>query len=96
MKDSTERGKIPLDMLHLRNPSNRETKISLYLAVHIQIEISVWTEIWICTEEFEFLDLVDFMGVALSVESVVACSIKIRQVHILKSQLDSYFIYSVE
>jgi len=27
--------------------------------------------IWICTEEFEFLDLVDFWGVAFSVESVM-------------------------
>jgi len=28
--------------------------------------------IWICTEEWEFLDLVNFGGVAISVESVIA------------------------
>ena len=50
------------------NPPDRETQISRYLAVQIHIEI--FGLIWIFTEEFEFLDLMDFGGVAFSVESV--------------------------
>ena len=50
------------------NPPDRETQISRYLAIQIHIEI--FGLIWIFTEEFEFLDLMDFGGVAFSVESV--------------------------
>jgi len=58
-----------LKMLHPRNPPNRETQISWLLAVQIQI----WDfgSIWICSEEFEVLDLEYFGGVAFLVETAI-------------------------
>ena len=55
---------FPMKMQHFRNPPNRETQIPRYLAIQIQIGI------WICTEEFEFLDSVDFGGAVFSVQTV--------------------------
>jgi len=47
---------FPLKLLHPRNPPNPKTQIARYLA----IKNSYWDFglIWICTKEFEFLDLV--------------------------------------
>ena len=53
-------------MLHPRNPPDPKNQIPRYLAVQIQIEILF------STGDFEVLDLVDFRGVAFSVESVIA------------------------
>ena len=56
---------FPLKFLPPRNPPNPETQISRYLAEQIQIEI------FVCTEQFEILELVDFGVVAFSVEAVI-------------------------
>ena len=55
---------FPLKMLHSRNLPNRETQFTRYLVVQK-------IRIWIRTQEFEFLEMVDFGGVALSVASVI-------------------------
>ena len=59
MTVSTEKAKSPKSTIS-------ETQIPRYLAVQIQIEI------FVCTEKFEFLDLVVFGGVAISAESVIS------------------------
>jgi len=60
--------RIPLKMPHLRNPPNRETQISRYkLKLHRHLTLNLYWD----PEESEFLDLVDFGGVAFSVENVV-------------------------
>jgi len=56
-------------MLRPRNPPNAKTQIPQYLAE--QKSNSDFGLIWICTEEFEFLDLVDFRCVAFSVKIVI-------------------------
>jgi len=50
-----------------KNPPNRETQVPQYLAVQIQIEILL--EFECVPRHFEFFDLVDFGGVAFSVET---------------------------
>jgi len=57
-------------MLHPQNPLNREIQISRYLAVQIQL----WDfglGFGLGTVEFEFLVIVDFGGVAFSVQIVI-------------------------
>jgi len=46
----------------------RETQIPEYLGINSNYDFGL---IWVCTEKFEFLDLVDFGGVAFSVEFIV-------------------------
>ena len=56
--------RFEMKFLPPRNPPHRETQISRYLAV----QIPIWDcgLIWICTEEFEGLDLGDCRGVIFS------------------------------
>jgi len=56
-------------MLPPRNPPSRESQIPRYLVVQIQIDMLA-IFIWICSEEFELVDLMDFGVVAFSVEYV--------------------------
>ena len=56
-------------MLHPLDPPNRETQISRYLVVQIQIEILISCEF--VPRNFGFLDSVDFGDVVFSVESAI-------------------------
>jgi len=49
-------------------PKSRNSDFSLFRGTHSNWDFCL---IWICTEEFEILDLVDFGGVAFSVKSVI-------------------------
>jgi len=51
-----------------KSTKSRNSDFSVYRGAHSNSD-SAWTRI--CTEEFEFLDLVDFGGVAFSVEAVI-------------------------
>jgi len=59
--------RIPLEMLHVRNPPNRKTEIHRYkFKPKSQFE-SVLRD----SEESELLDMIDLGGVVLSVETVI-------------------------
>jgi len=62
---------FPLKLLHPPNPPNWETEIPRNPPVQPKLRVSFW----ICTEQFEFLDLVDFGEVEFSVETLVYTSV---------------------
>jgi len=78
----------PLKMLHLGNPPNRKTQIPRYLAVQIQNESLVYSEF----VPINFLKLVDFGGVVVSVGSVVYMYVNLRIVCVC-AHMNLRFVY---
>jgi len=72
---------------HIVSPKSTKSRNSISSVSCGTNPNSDFGSIWNCTEEFECLDLVDFGGVAFSVETVVYCNLAFEQLHCILREI---------